>query len=205
MRCLLRGGRAVVKAALEFNIIVPPQLSDQVANFMAFCEAGPMKGTVLGSVQIVLSNVGRATTRESALVQRNEYSPEIKFNDVLKNHSRSSMRPSLIIRAKNFQDNQSARVTIDLNPKSDNNVPSERIGGNTLSHDELSLLFKKFQGDTKGTVQYIGPLMKLLQVHSICKPLSYIHKYFIRVGENEFRDVRFSYTSLFMKRTLNFL
>ena len=34
----------------------------------------------------------------------------------------------------------------------------------TLNYDEVVMLFRRFQGGTKGTVQYRGSLMKLLDV-----------------------------------------
>ena len=45
-------------------------------------------------------------------------------------------------------------------------LTSQRGGENqrTLTYDDVSILFKRFQGDIKGTVQYSGSLMTLLDL-----------------------------------------
>jgi len=43
-------------------------------------------------------------------------------------------------------------------------IRGQSEGTHTLNYDEVVMLFRKFQGGTKGTVQYRGSLLKLMDV-----------------------------------------
>lgn len=60
----------------------------------------------------------------------------------------------------------------------------------TLTYDDVALLFRRFRGDGKGTVQYAGPLMSLLDVPSWGVANRKLVKVFQLVGrENLFEKV----------------
>jgi len=71
-------------------------------------------------------------------------------------------------------------------------------GGRVLTYDDVANLFKRFQGESKGTVQYAGALMTLLDVPSWSASVRKLIKaYKLAGGEKGFERVRENTMPLF--------
>lgn len=88
-----------------------------------------------------------------------------------------SRRPRHIVRARPLSEStpelskvlsEQHRISSGSNVGSFRSLSSVRgaVGSHTLTYDDVVLLFKRFQGNGKGTVQYEGNLMSLLDVPS---------------------------------------
>jgi len=178
---------------LEFDLLSLGMNGDN-SDSLVFFENGPNKGVQLGFVQIILSHVGKTPEKgviTSGNVKLSNPSPLfLKSRDAISGPN--GARPKLSIRAKSLKDS-SPDLLRALNESVSKARASDHKTNSTerfiLSYDELSLLFKKFQGDMKGTVQYLGPLMKLLRVPSLKKPLYFLYQAIVKLGPNNFAKV----------------
>lgn len=187
LRMLLRQGAPLVKQSLECDVINSEisAVSDGGITSLVVMENGPVSGDIVGSVSIVMSNVGGKG--------KGPHNP----NQIEKNTSIVAPMEGLNWRAHNNDDHTISSAFCTKNPKklvlakplsekspelsralqdikkfssgtSFRSLSSVRgINGNsTLNYDEVVMIFKRFQGNVKGTVQYVGDLMLLLDVPS---------------------------------------
>lgn len=198
LRNLLRQGKKFVKHSLECDVINSElnAPSDGGVTSMTVTEGGPIVGTIVGAVHVIISNHGAEgfgkyslAKRNKHNVENNEYTQGLNWRAFGVNHPklyslpdkrspRTVSRPSNTTRAKPLSESspELARALTDVresgsgatHQRSMRSMTSIRgdEGVSTLTYDEVAILFKKFQGITKGTVQYSGPLMDLLDMPS---------------------------------------
>ncbi len=189
LKKLLRQGQRTVKHVIECDVINSEAASDCQGGVSTsvVADGGPVAGDVVGSVQVLLSNYGQqgsgAATGSSPAAKEQERNVSDGFNwrafGVEDRHTAvSSHRPRNCTRARPLSESspQLSKVLQSVRDASasDHGGASSRSlttlrgssGACTLTYDEVSVLFKRFQGRSKGTVQYAGDLMTLLDLPS---------------------------------------
>ena len=189
LRRLLRQGGAVVKASLECDVVnteIYADFSSGIASTTIY-DAEGVGGTLVGSLQVLLSNTGykgkgiRVKLNNDRRVDQDDI-PALRNDDYEGlnwrfNHpsnvadSKKSRRPRNIVRARPLSETtpelsgalSSLRSAANEGGRSLTHLRGEETN-HTLSYDEVVMLFKRFQGPIKGTVQYRGPLLSLLDV-----------------------------------------
>lgn len=151
----------------------------------------PAEGCVVGAVQLLLTHSKRPSPSQSCRLTRSQAASKGDSDRLnwrvtgTRNHERSQTgsqhRPRTRVHAvplseaspelsKVLADQHQYQHTRDDEPveQPPRSLTTLRgtSGGHTLTYDELVLLFRRFQGSVKGTLQYAGPLMKLLDVPS---------------------------------------
>ncbi len=193
---LLRQGRGTVKHIVECDVVCADIDADYDGGISTciVSDGGPVGGAVVGAVQVIISNygqVGKGVSQRAALRDIRSAEDE-DFNwRTLSGEGREQVtggtagrkvagRPRHCTRARPLSESspqlslamQSVRDSAggDHAPPSASmrSITSIRGGGGmcTLTYDEVSVLFKRFQGPSKGTVQYAGDLMLLLNLPS---------------------------------------
>lgn len=206
LRRLMRQGQAMTKLAAECDVInaelgAISQTQGGISSTI-IAEGGPMSGSVVGAVQVILSNTGREGKNRKAIAQRNvgnadkpsqygnidDFAPleglnwraygvgqEVRKSDALANRPRNS------VRAKPLSESSPElhKALSDVRHSADHHQhsgPSMRSltdlrggagGACTLTYDEVAILFRRFRGPQKGTVQYEGDLLALLDMPSL--------------------------------------
>jgi hypothetical protein len=169
-------------------------------------EGGSESGSVVGAIQVIISNQGsEGRIKPRALDNRKEQSAteglnwrahQEKRNMALMQLSsakgKNSLRPKVSVRARPLSENAPElnqallqhRLTDDGGERSMRSLTSARgqEGSRTLTYDDVAILFKRFQGDVKGTIQYSGTLMTLLDIPSWAAALRKLLKVFQLVG-----------------------
>lgn len=192
LRRLMRQGQPMSKCVIECDVINSEMYSQSHGGVTSsiITEGGPLSGTVVGSVHIIMSNFGqpgRAESKKSnqaTSFKSNNQSPVdglnwralgVENNANVANVSKN--RPKYSVRAKPLSESapelsqalQNHRNSVDgINGPSIRSLTATRgsDNSNTLTYDEVISLFKRFQGTIKGTIQYNGALLSLLDVPS---------------------------------------
>lgn len=188
MRRLMRQGEPMVRFSLECDVInteIYADYSNGIVSTTVY-DAEGVGGTLVGSLQVVLSNTGfggkgirvklqndRNVEQDVMTVRRDDHDGlNWRANvPMLNADSKVRRRPRNVVRARPLSETtpelsgalSSLRTATDEGGRS----LTRLRGGETdhsLSYDEVVMLFKRFQGPVKGTVQYRGPLLSLLDV-----------------------------------------
>lgn len=180
---LMRQGQPSVKMAIESDIINPYLCADSEGGITntKVSDGGPIDGIIVGSAHVILSNYGRSGQGQylaENCVKKFEQPEETNWRTmgIDATVSRSPRnRPRNTVRARPLTESDPKLSNILVNQRSaSGDGPSMRsllsVRGeetsHTLNYDEVLTLFKKFKGTSSGTVQYVGDLMKLLDVPS---------------------------------------
>lgn len=178
LRKLLRHKESFQKNTIECDII-NPYLQDQRLQDLSctISMAGPILGVVVGALQVIVSNYGHPGSqplRENKSIDQDIDLNWRTSNDLKQDKTRN--RPKNSVRAKPLSESspELSKALSDIRYSAVKASSSMRsIAGirglesaNTLTYDEVSVLFRRFQGSLKGTVQYVGDMMKLLDVPS---------------------------------------
>jgi len=182
LRRLLRQGESSVKCAIECDIIdwdscVDHQIGISSMNIVL---NGPIIGKTLGSLNIIMSNSGRQGSRSTYCAESKD-STDADLNWRVRNgaETKSTLsRPRNSVRAKPLSECEPklSKALYDRRNQSNHRATSssrslfDKRGcetEQTITYDELIRLFKRFEGPVKGTVQYTGPLLRLLEVPSL--------------------------------------
>jgi hypothetical protein len=189
LRRLMRQGEPGVKASLECDIINGDVDADYSGGGIAstiLYEREGMSGVVVGSLAILMTNVGYKgkglklrLDQDRNIAQDEVYSRKLKVDGLnWRSHGsanaaepKESKRPKNVVRARPLAEStpELSDALLSYRGLSDDGGRSLRsVRGNeglhTLTYDEVVLLFKRFQGPVKGTLQYKGPLLALLDV-----------------------------------------
>ena len=109
---------------------------------------------------------------------------------------RVTSRPKNSVRAKPLSENApelsqaltEVRRSADGRGASMRSLSGSRGGGGsvcTLNYDEVAVLFRQFRGPVKGTVQYMGALLALLDMPSLGVALRKLIQSYKRFGDHE--------------------
>jgi hypothetical protein len=210
LRMLMRQGDSMVKHAIECDVINAEVAAptDGGVTSLVVVDKGPITGEIIGSVNVVLSNYGNKGNGPNRLTKRDAgygSAPHIPIEglnwrahgiDDPHRHvggGTNQHRPKNIVRAKPLAEKtpELSKALEDVRQMSSSGGASYRslatnrgAGGNsTLNYDEVVILFKRFQGSTKGTVQYAGNLMNLLDLPSLSIVLKKLIKAFRQYGD----------------------
>eukprot|EP01038_Epipyxis_sp_PR26KG_P004534 gene4534-6404_t len=202
LRKLLRQGQPFVKYAMECDLINPEVSSYSQSGISSTVVAndGPVAGTVVGAINIILSNSGKESNRSlpAAFTSHQQQNlPETRKNSMeelnwrafgverniniipSKDTQQISRRPKNSVRAKPLSESSpelskaltDVRYSAGSRPNTASAMKSLTAdrggeGFSTLTYDEVAVLFRRFQGNMKGTIQYTGSLMALLDMPS---------------------------------------
>jgi hypothetical protein len=193
LRRLMRQGESIAKCSLECDIIDCESGARSDVNGIqtsVVMEGGPILGNVVGSVQILLANYGQKGLHKydhNKINNVNQYEGlNWRTNGGATNANKSILprglglsrhaRPNHSVRARPLSESapELSHALEDLRYHSMDGKSSMRslsaIRGNeavhTLTYDDVVTLFKRFQGTVKGTIQYSGSLMQLLDIPS---------------------------------------
>mmetsp|Transcript_15418 Transcript_15418/g.16702 ORF Transcript_15418/g.16702 Transcript_15418/m.16702 type:complete len:1790 (+) Transcript_15418:1-5370(+) len=191
---LMRQGSPMVKQTIECDVINAEisAVSEGGVTLLVIAENGPVIGEVVGSVSVVLSNYGSEgkgpyRPRKGILPTSMPRVPIEGLNWrahgiderglTSKQESRGTHRPRNIVRAKPLTDAAPdlSKALVDLRTlnRSDGHPANRSLasgrnfkGSSTLNYDEIMIIYRKFEGIQKGTVQYAGQLMVLMDLPS---------------------------------------
>lgn len=195
LRRIMRQGQTVAKCAVECDVIDAETSARTVGGITTsvILSGGSCVGTVIGAVQVILSNRGDKGKHQksraiinganggNSLSGLNWRAHQDDRNKALESFSalkgKNRPRPKVSVRARPLSENtpelsqalHDHRQTDGHNDgRSMRSLSSARgqEGARTLTYDDVAILFKRFQGDVKGTVQYSGTLMTLLDIPS---------------------------------------
>lgn len=211
LRSLLRRGETRSGCTLECDVICSRASgsdSGEVSTTV-ICDGRAPSGDRVGSVHLIMSNTGHAgkNTKESRAaslklqMSRAEEGINWRAHSSGKGESTRSKRPKNSVRARPLAENAPnlSRALDDFRSSSDDRRGTMRslsaVRGtedvHTVTYDDVILLFKRFQGGVKGTVQYEGALMKLLDIPSWAMAVRKLTKMFkkIKVSGHDMKQV----------------
>jgi hypothetical protein len=198
LRRLMRQGQRVVKQAAECDVINAELGAVSQANggisSTIIAENGPASGTIVGTVQLIISNAGHeGKGRKPRKGSQDDFAPLEGLNwrafgvaqDARDQAAQAagSNRPRNSVRAKPLSESSPElhKALADVRHSADHKSGGASLrsltdlrgasGGSTLTYDEVSILFKRFRGAQKGTVQYAGDLLSLLDMPSLAVAL----------------------------------
>jgi hypothetical protein len=207
LRRIMRQGQSVVRCAVECDVMDTESSTRTVDGITTSViqEGGVGVGTVVGAIQVILSNRGdQSSNKKGSKAILNSAATEglnwrAHQDEMIKtsfgiNSGRSRPRPKVSVRARPLSENAPElsqalldhRLT-DGQGKSMRSLTSSRgqEGSRTLTYDDVAILFKRFQGDVKGTVQYSGTLMTLLDIPSSATALRKLVKAYQLAGSGK--------------------
>ncbi len=221
LRMLMRQGDPMVKHAIECDVINAEIAAptDGGVTSLVVVDKGPITGEIIGAVNVVLSNYGNKGDGPNRLTKKDIGYGSIpiipieglnwRAHGIDDPHrhaggSAAKHRPKNIVRAKPLAEKtpelskalEDVRQTTSSGGASYRSLATNRGAGghSTLNYDEVVLLFKRFQGTTKGSVQYAGSLMNLLDLPSLSMVLKKLSKAFRQYGDQSvFKVVSFSF------------
>lgn len=187
LRKLLRQGKSVVKHAIECDVI-NADIGANNQGGISTCvvaDGGPVSGSVVGAVQVIISNYGQKGSGKVPLLTDTAISGAAdSFNwraygvENSAPNSGGPNRPKNCVRARPLSEGapQLGKVLQEVRGAADHHHGGSSMrsltatrgapGACTLTYDEVAVLFKRFQGVSKGTVQYAGDFMTLLDMPS---------------------------------------
>lgn len=205
LRRLMRQGQPTTKCTIESDIIQPQVSASDSSGISStsVVECGPIVGSVVGSLHLILCNYGMPGERK--LVPKLEEEREgVNWRISGSNESSrgSGQRPKKSVRARPLSEcnPELSRALVDQRSSSGNNQVSLRSlstirgeeSAHSLTYDDILVLFKRFQGSVRGTIQYFGDLIKLLDVPSwaiAARKLSNLYSVLESKAEGEFSRV----------------
>lgn len=199
---LLRQGKSVAKAGLESNVINSESSlrADRGGVYTTVIADGAAPaGTVVGSVNVLLANYGQKgpTCNDSKDAKK---SSDIHTSQGFSKNSLEGLnwravdedrqklpskhRPKMSVRAKPLTESAPELNKALKEHRIDDGRCSNRSlsalrgneGVHSLTYDDIMILFKRFQGNVKGTIQYSGQLMKLLDLPNSLQALLKLFK-----------------------------
>lgn len=203
LRMLMRQGQPMVKHAIECDVInaeiVAPSHSG--VTVLSIMENGPIVGEIVGSVNAIIANYGHEGKGPNKMVDKSY--PVVPIEglnwrahgvDRPTQPNGPANRPKNSVRAKPLSATspELSRALTDLRHTSHGGGASYRSlasargfgSGSTLNYDEVVTIFKRFQGVTKGSVQYAGGLMTLMELPSMAIVLKKITRIYKLYGDS---------------------
>lgn len=186
LRRIMRQGQPMAKCALECDVINSEAASNVEAGITTstILDGGPISGSLVGSVDLIICNYGQEGRSESKRTDTNikkvsDLIEGLNWRAITNQGERRSEvknRPKNCVRAKPLAESapELSQALRDHRQSSDGTKNVMRSltatrgmeGVHTLTYDEVVVLFKRFQGSVKGTVQYSGALLRLLDLPS---------------------------------------
>jgi len=186
LRRVMRQGQPMAKCALECDVINSDAGSNVQSGITTstIVDGGPMTGSLVGSVDLIICNYGQEGRTESkdADTRAAKVSGPIEglnWRAISSQGQKSSdmkNRPKNSVRARPLAESapELSQALRDHRQSSEGTKNVMRSltttrgmeGVHTLTYDEVVVLFKRFQGSVKGTVQYSGALLRLLDLPS---------------------------------------
>ena len=208
LRRIMRQGQTSAKCALECDVVNAEMDSQTHGGITSsvISTGGGMSGQVVGSVHIIISNFGQpgkgvVSTRAQSKTPSNRFVRDVgtslnwrvtDFEEGRKSASgkKGLGRPKNSVRAKPLSESapELSEVLSEYRHSAEGSMRSMTAlrggeGVHSLTYDEVVTLFKRFQGTVKGTVQYCGALMQLLDVPSYNVALRKIIKAYQAYGD----------------------
>jgi Ca2+-binding EF-hand superfamily protein len=188
LRMLMRQNNPMVKNAIECDVINGElsAMNEGGVTVMTITENGPVVGETIGSVSLVVTNYGREGKGPNKPVKGSSFTnkPTVPIeglnwrahgidDDRNKVSMQQSQRPKNIVRAKPLTATAPdlSKALVDLRQYSNHSprsLASNRNfkGTQTLNYDEVLIIYRRFEGNLRGTVQYAGPLLILMDLPS---------------------------------------
>lgn len=193
----------MVHEVLEFDIVNSNVVSGS-HDVEIFVEGTAHKGSVIGSLQMLCSHLGRAggKSRHSSSGDGTGFTVKSVLLDKTHRDDRARSRPKFSVRGRPLIEAsaQLSDAMQSMKRREDSTSNKNSFVGEpfVLSYDDISMLFKKFQGEKKGTIRYAGQLLQLLNVPSSSKCLKLFTRLF-NACRNDFEKVpmRGRYISFF--------
>ena len=213
LRRLMRQGQRVTKQAAECDIINAEVAASSSANGgirgTVVADGGPLSGTVVGAVQIILSNTGhegkgpKPRVGPSHRSNNDDFVPLEGLNwraygvsqDARLLSGPVSNRPRNSVRAKPLSESSPElhKALTDVRHSADHRQGGASLrsltdlrggsGACTLTYDEVAIMFRRFRGPQKGSVQYAGDLLSLLDMPSLSVALKKLVQVYRRFGD----------------------
>jgi hypothetical protein len=206
LRALLRRGEPRAGCTLECDVIHSRASGNDSGGISTtvICDGRAPVGDRVGSVHVIMSNTGHQgkhtveSRKESLKLQMSRADEGLNWRAHSSGRdagvSGHSKRPKNSVRARPLAENAPnlSRALDDYRQSSDGRRGSMRslsaVRGaedvHTVTYDDVILLFKRFQGGVKGTVQYEGPMMKLLDIPSWALAVRKLTKMFRKAKVN---------------------
>lgn len=203
-KLFMRQGSSMVKHALEADIINGETVTAGGGGLvnMVILDNGPLVGERVGSLNLMLSCQGikgGSKKYASPFRRRDQQDPvsglnwRVHGNNTATNGvpHKSSVRPKNRVRARPLTEaapelsNALTSIRDQVKGVSFRSLSSYRGGNglNTLNYDEVIILFKRFPGEEKGSVQYRGDLLALMDLPSMSIMLKKLVKAYKVFGE----------------------
>lgn len=188
LKRLMRQGKSMAKVGLESNVINSESSlrADRGGVYTTVISDGAApSGTVVGAVNVLLANYGQKGPTATECRDSKNSCNESRFvakqsveglnwravDDGGKKSS-SKHRPKMSVRAKPLTESAPELHKALQEHRVDDGRCSNRSlsalrgneGVHSLTYDDIMILFKRFQGSLKGTIQYSGQMMKLLDL-----------------------------------------
>ena len=218
LRKLMRQHAPMSKVTLECDVINYELYNTINGGVSSMCivDNGPINGTVVGAVQIILANIGhKGANKQNALRNKHEnafggegfnWRTESDHHTLHAHNGGSSntYRPRNSVRAKPLAESAPDlhKALSDVRHSANNAYAANRSlrsltdargssSVSTLTADELQILYKQFRGTKKGTVQYTGPLLALMDMPSLSVALKKLVLMYRKFGDYDaMRKVR---------------
>ena len=211
LRRIMRQGEASAKCALECDVVngeMDAQTHGGITSSV-ISSGGGMSGQVVGSVHVILSNFGQPGRGMTSFKAQSKTSDErlareggaalnwrIQGLSGGRDPSRRGLeRPKNSVRAKPLSESapELSQVLNEYRHSAEGSMRSLTAlrggeGVHTLTYDEVVMLFKLFEGNVKKTVQYVGPMLQLLDVPSYSVALRKIIKAYQAYGDDVLLD-----------------
>ena len=182
LKGVMRQGQPVARCAMECDVI-DTETHVRAVNGVTttvILDGGIGVGVVVGAVQVILSNKGEQGKNRvtNALLDQRERQSALAVQGLnwrahqqtlalalapSAGRGKSRHRPRVSVRARPLSENapelnQALQAHRGEDGRSMRSLTSMRGGENerTLTYDDVAILFKRFQGPLKGTVQYSG-------------------------------------------------
>ena len=173
LRKIMRQGQAMAKCALECDVIYSDENTRTIGGISTsvIYQGGVGVGCVIGAMQVILSNRGDyGRNKHSKLTDVPQGIEGLNWRAHNSNQTHSNIkgksrhRPTVSVRARPLSENAPELSQALLDHRGDEGGRSMRSltsargeeNGRTLTYDDVAILFRRFQGSVKGTVQYSG-------------------------------------------------
>jgi hypothetical protein len=188
LRKIMRQGQPLAKCAMECDVIDVETTARAVGGITTSViqEGGVGVGCVVGALQVIMSNKGEHGKNKGRAMDRNGRSTAPATEGLnwrahqhlaITPHGEKgqgrNQRPKVSVRARPLSENAPELSQALLDHRGDDRGRSMRSltsargqeDGRTLTYDDVAILFKRFQGSVKGTVQYSGAVRYVHMKH----------------------------------------
>jgi hypothetical protein len=191
LKKLLRHGKVRVKEGIECDIVDNETYwSNDGVGCIYISSNGSAVGEVVGRLSLVIGNCGspgkQPQTEDRIVIpvdglnwrtsEHLEKEKNFRPKHTVFARPLSNLAPDLSVAIKELKSKIEAPSIRSMNHE------GKEMHSSVLNYDEVVILYKLFQGTTKGCVQYAGDLLRLLDIPSYKVAIRKIYQIYKRIG-----------------------